>query len=39
MGRLSEGLFAFLSRNARSATTWFEIPHQQVVEMGMQIDL
>jgi KUP system potassium uptake protein len=39
MGRLSEGLFAFLSRNARSATAWFEIPHQQVVEMGMQIDL
>ncbi|MGO9835062.1 MAG: potassium transporter Kup [Polyangiaceae bacterium] len=39
MGPISEGLFAFLSRNARSATTWFEIPHEQVVEMGMQIDL
>jgi KUP system potassium uptake protein len=39
MGVLSEGLFAFLSRNARSATSWFSIPPDQVVELGMQIDL
>jgi KUP system potassium uptake protein len=39
MGVLSESLFAFLSRNARSATSWFGIPPEQVVEVGMQIDL
>jgi KUP system potassium uptake protein len=39
MGRLSEALFAVLSRNAKSATSWLSIPHDQVVEMGMQIDL
>ena len=39
MGVLSEGLFAFLSRNARSATSWFSIPPDQVIELGMQIDL
>jgi len=32
-------LFAFLSRNAQSATTFFHIPANQVVEMGMQIEL
>jgi KUP system potassium uptake protein len=39
MGVFSETLFAFLSRNARSATSWFAIPPEQVVEVGMQIDL
>ena len=39
MGPIEETLFAFLSRNAKSATSWFAIPHEQVVEMGMQIDL
>ena len=39
MGVFSESLFAFLSRNARSATSWFGIPPDQVVELGMQIDL
>jgi KUP system potassium uptake protein len=39
MGVLSESLFAFLARNARSATSWFGIPPDQVVELGMQIDL
>jgi KUP system potassium uptake protein len=39
MGVFSESLFAFLSRNARSATSWFAIPPEQVVEVGMQIDL
>ncbi|HEY8086626.1 MAG TPA: KUP/HAK/KT family potassium transporter [Polyangiaceae bacterium] len=39
MGVLSEGLFAFLSRNAKSPTSWFSIPPEQVVEIGMQFDL
>jgi KUP system potassium uptake protein len=39
MGVLSESLFAFLSRNSKSATSWFGIPPDQVVELGMQIDL
>jgi len=39
MGALSEGLFAFLSRNAKPATTHFCIPPAQVVEIGSQIDL
>jgi KUP system potassium uptake protein len=39
MGRWSEGLFAFLSRNAKSAADHFGIPPQQVVEIGTQIDL
>ncbi len=39
MGVVTESLFAFLSRNARSATSWFGIPPEQVVEIGMQIDL
>ncbi len=32
-------LFAFLSRNARSATDFFAIPPERVVEVGMQIEL
>jgi KUP system potassium uptake protein len=39
MGRYSEGLFAFLSRNSRSATAYFHIPPERVVELGTQIDL
>jgi KUP system potassium uptake protein len=39
MGVFSESLFAFLSRNSKSATSWFGIPPDQVVELGMQIDL
>jgi KUP system potassium uptake protein len=39
MGPISEGLFSFLSRNAKSATNYFGIPPEQVVELGMQIDL
>ncbi len=34
-----ECLFAFLSRNAERATTFFRIPPQQVVEIGMQVEL
>jgi KUP system potassium uptake protein len=32
-------LFAFISRNSRSATQYFGIPPDRVVELGMQIDL
>ncbi len=32
-------LFAFVSRNARSATSYFGIPPGRVVELGMQVDL
>jgi KUP system potassium uptake protein len=39
MGRFTEGLFAFLSRNAGSATAYFGLPPDQVVEIGIQIDL
>jgi KUP system potassium uptake protein len=31
-------LFRFLSRNARSATDFFSIPHNRVVEIGQQIE-
>jgi KUP system potassium uptake protein len=31
-------LFRFLSRNARSATDFFAIPPNRVVEIGMQIE-
>ena len=37
--RWRKALFAFLSRNARPATAFFEIPPNRVVEMGMQIEL
>jgi len=39
MGPVRESIFAFLSRNARSATSYFSIPPEQVVELGTQIDL
>jgi len=39
MGAVSESLFAFLVRNARSATAHFDIPPEQVIEIGVQIDL
>lgn len=39
MGVIAEKLFSFVSRNAASATTYFHIPHQQVVELGIQVDL
>jgi KUP system potassium uptake protein len=39
MGVFSEGLFAFLSRNAKTPTSWFSIPPEQVIEVGMQMDL
>ncbi len=39
MGSLAEGFFGFLSRNARSATTYFELPPDRVVELGTMVDL
>lgn len=34
-----EKLFAFMSRNAERATAYYNIPPQQVVEIGLQIEL
>ena len=34
-----ERLFAFMSRNAQRAATWFRIPSTQVVEIGIQVEL
>lgn len=39
MSRWRKGLFAYLSRNARTATAFFGIPPNRVVEMGMQVEL
>ncbi len=38
MGWLSERVFAFLARNARSVTDDFSLPVEQVVELGMELD-
>ncbi len=39
MGAISESIFEVLSRNSKNATDYFHIPPEQVVELGMQIDL
>jgi len=39
MARWRKLLFAFMHRNARSATEFFRIPPDRVVELGMQIEL
>jgi KUP system potassium uptake protein len=39
MGHLSESIFRVLVRNALPATAYFRLPPQQVVEIGLQIDL
>ena len=39
MFRWRKTLFSFISRNARSATQYFGIPPDRVVEIGMQINL
>jgi KUP system potassium uptake protein len=36
MGRWREALFAYLSRNAQSANTYFRVPPNRVVELGAQ---
>ncbi len=38
MARWRKRLFAIMSRNARSATQFFEIPPNRVVELGAQIE-
>jgi KUP system potassium uptake protein len=38
MARWRKKLFVFLSRNARSATEYFGIPPNRVVELGAQIE-
>ena len=38
MANWRKHLFRFLSRNARSPTDFFAIPHNRVVEIGMQIE-
>jgi KUP system potassium uptake protein len=39
MFRWRKMLFSFLSRNARTATAYFDIPPDRVVELGMQFKL
>ncbi|HEY2744142.1 MAG TPA: KUP/HAK/KT family potassium transporter, partial [Polyangia bacterium] len=39
MGRISESLFSFLYKVASSATTYFGLPPDRVMEVGMHIDL
>jgi KUP system potassium uptake protein len=39
MARWRKRLFAYVSRNAMSATAYFGIPANRVVELGMQIEL
>ena len=39
MGSWRGSLFAWMSRNARSATAFFDIPPNRVVEMGAHIEL
>jgi KUP system potassium uptake protein len=37
MGRLQERLFIWLAGSAENATTYFQIPHDRVVEIGTQV--
>jgi KUP system potassium uptake protein len=39
MARWRKQLFSFLSRNARPANAFFQIPSNRVVELGTQIEL
>ncbi len=39
MATWRENVFAFMSRNAQRATTFFNIPADQVIEVGMQVEL
>jgi KUP system potassium uptake protein len=39
MARWRKKLFSFISRNAMSATSYFGIPPNRVVELGMQVEL
>ena len=39
MMRWQEKLFAFMSRNSLRATAFFNIPAEQVVELGQQVEI
>jgi len=39
MGKRSEQLFGFLTRNSQQASAFFGIPPERVVELGLQVDL
>ncbi len=39
LGMIQKLVFGFLSRNARPATDFFDLPPERVVEMGMQLEL
>jgi KUP system potassium uptake protein len=39
MGRVAEGLFALLFRNARNPSDYYQLPPTQVVELGARVDL
>jgi KUP system potassium uptake protein len=39
MGRWRKVLFAYLARNSRPPTAFFELPPNRVVELGMQIEI
>jgi KUP system potassium uptake protein len=39
MGARMETLFAFLSRNSRSMTDYFQLPAERVLEIGSRVDL
>jgi KUP system potassium uptake protein len=39
MGPVAERIFGVLARNAMPATAYFQLPAEQVVEIGLQIDL
>jgi KUP system potassium uptake protein len=39
MARWRKRLFAFMSRNAQQATSYFQVPPNRVVELGMQVEL
>jgi KUP system potassium uptake protein len=39
MSRWRDNIFIFLSRNARRATNFFNIPADRVVEIGIQLEI
>ena len=39
MARWREQLFIFMSRNAMRATTFFGLPTERVVELGVQVEV
>ena len=39
MARWREQLFIFMSRNAMRATTFFGLPSERVVELGVQVEV